>query len=189
MWCWHMTTQVKEQIIIDGQKYPLLNAMSLPEDDSIIQHKKGVIETSSNCWRGYVGTWEIKADTLYLIDFSSGKYDVLVNLPILADWISGTAKGATGEVKDSSSWDIETYETETHLTFANGQNSIEENYKNGKLNGEWLAWYDNGKQKTRGNYLDGKKDGDWTHLWEDGCPLITLWKNGENITNENDTPF
>ena len=189
MWCWHMTTQVKEQIIIDGQKYPLLNAMSLPEDDSIIQHKKGVIETSSNCWRGYVGTWEIKADTLYLIDFSSGKYDVLVNLPILADWISGTAKVATGEVKDSSSWDIETYETETHLTFENGQKSIEENYKNGKLNGEWLAWYDNGKQKTRGNYLDGKKDGDWTHLWEDGCPLITLWKNGENITYKNDTPF
>ena len=189
MWCWHMTTQVKEQIIIDGQKYPLLNALSLPEDDSIIQHKKGVIETSSNCWRGYVGTWEIKADTLYLIDFSSGKYDVLVNLPILADWISGTAKVATGEVKDSSSWDIETYETETHLTFENGQKSIEENYKNGKLNGEWLAWYDNGKQKTRGNYLDGKKDGAWTHLWEDGCPLITLWKNGENITYENDIPF
>ena len=189
MWCWHMTTQVKEQIIIDGQKYPLLNAMSLPEDDSIIQHKKGVIETSSNCWRGYVGTWEIKADTLYLIDFSSGKYDVLVNLPILADWISGTAKIAIGEVKDSSSWDIETYETETHLTFENGQKSIEENYKNGKLNGEWLAWYDNGKQKTRGNYLDGKKDGAWTHLWEDGCPLITLWKNGENITYKNDTPF
>jgi len=189
MWCWHMTTQVKEQIIIDGQKYPLLNAMSLPEDDSIIQHKKGVIETSSNCWRGYVGTWEIKADTLYLIDFSSGKYDVLVNLPILADWISGTAKVATGEVKDSSSWDIETYETETHLTFENGQKSIEENYKNGKLNGEWLAWYDNGKQKTRGNYLDGKKDGAWMHLWEDGCPLITLWKNGENITYENDIPF
>ena len=189
MWCWHMTTQVKEQIIIDGQKYPLLNAMSLPEDDSIIQHKKGVIETSSNCWRGYVGTWEIKDDTLYLVDFSSGKYDVLVNLPILADWISGTAKVATGEVKDSSSWDIETYETETHLTFENGQKSIEENYKNGKLNGEWLAWYDNGKQKTRGNYLDGKKDGAWTHLWEDGCPLITLWKNGENITYENDIPF
>ena len=189
MWCWHMTTQVKEQIIIDGQKYPLLNALSLPEDDSIIQHKKGVIETSSNCWRGYVGTWEIKADTLYLIDFSSGKYDVLVNLPILADWISGTAKVATGEVKDSSSWNIETYETETHLTFENGQKSIEENYKNGKLNGEWLAWYDNGKQKTRGNYLDGKKDGDWMHLWEDGCPLITLWKNGEDITYENGTPF
>ena len=125
-----MTTQVKERIIIDGQEYPLLNALSLPEDDSIIQHKKGIIKTSSNCWRGYVGTWEIKDDMLYLIDFSSGKYDVLANLPILADWISGKAKVATGEVKASSSWDIKTYETEMHLTFENGLVVKTENIKN-----------------------------------------------------------
>ena len=125
-----MTTQVKERIIIDGEKYPLLNALSLPEDDSIIQHKKGIIEQSSNCWRGYVGTWEIRDDKLYLIEFSSGMYDVHANLPILADWISGTAKVATGEVKANSSWDIETYETEIHLTFENGLVVKTENIKN-----------------------------------------------------------
>jgi len=125
-----MTTQVKERIIIDGEKYPLLNALSLPEDDTKIKQKEGPISTRSSCWRGYVGIWEIKDDKLYLIDFSSGKYDVLVNLPILADWISGTAKVATGEVKASSSWDIETYETETHLTFENGLVVKTENIKN-----------------------------------------------------------
>ena len=125
-----MTTQVKERIIIDGEKYPLLNALSLPEDDTKIKQKEGPISTRSSCWRGYVGTWEIKDDKLYLIDFSSGKYDVLVNLPILADWISGTAKVATGEVKASSSWDIETYETETHLTFENGLVVKTKNIKN-----------------------------------------------------------
>jgi hypothetical protein len=125
-----MTTQVKERIIIDGEKYPLLNALSLPEDDTKIKQKEGPISTRTSCWRGYVGTWEIKDDKLYLIDFSSGKYDVLVNLPILADWISGTAKVATGEVKASSSWDIETYETETHLTFENGLVVKTENIKN-----------------------------------------------------------
>ena len=125
-----MTTQVKERIIIDGEKYPLLNALSLPEDDTKIKQKEGPISTRSSCWRGYVGTWEIKDDKLYLIDFSSGKYDVLVNLPILADWISGTAKVATGEVKASSSWDIETYETEMHLTFENGLIVKTENIKN-----------------------------------------------------------
>ena len=125
-----MTTQVKERIIIDGEKYPLLNALSLPEDDTKIKQKEGPISTRSSCWRGYVGTWEIKDDKLYLFDFSSGKYDVLVNLPILADWISGTAKVATGEVKASSSWDIETYETETHLTFENGLVVKTENIKN-----------------------------------------------------------
>ena len=125
-----MTTQVKERIIIDGEKYPLLNALSLPEDDTKIKQKEGPISTRTSCWRGYVGTWEIKDDKLYLNEFSSGKYDVLVNLPILADWISGTAKVATGEVKASSSWDIETYETETHLTFENGLLVKTENIKN-----------------------------------------------------------
>ena len=115
-----MTTQAKERIIIDGEKYPLLNALSLPEDDTKIKQKEGATYTRSSCWRGYVGTWEIKDDKLYLIEFSSGMYDVLANLPILADWISGTAKVATGEVKANSSWDIETYETEMHLTFENG---------------------------------------------------------------------
>ena len=125
-----MTTQVKERIIIDGEKYPLLNALSLPEDDTKIKQKEGPTYTRSSCWRGYVGTWEIKDDKLYLIDFSSGKYDVLVNLPILADWISGTAKVATGEVKASSSWDIETYETEMHLTIENGLVVKTKNIKN-----------------------------------------------------------
>ena len=125
-----MTTQVKERIIIDGEKYPLLNALSLPEDDSIIQHKKGLIEKSSNCWRGYVGTWEIRDDKLYLIEFNSGMYDVLTNLPILADWITGIGKVATGEVKASSDWDMESYETEMHLTFENGLVVKTENIKN-----------------------------------------------------------
>ena len=125
-----MTTQVKERIIIDGEKYPLLNALSLPEDDTKIKQKEGSTYTRSSCWRGYVGTWEIKDDKLYLIEFSSGMYDVLANLPILADWISGTAKVATGEVKESSSWEIETYETEMHLTFENGLVVKTENIKN-----------------------------------------------------------
>ena len=125
-----MTTQVNEQIIINGEKYPLINVPSLPEDSSIIQHKKGLTSHWSNCRRGFQGIWEIKDDKLYLIEFSSGMYDVLANLPVLADWISGTAKVATGEVKASSSWDIETYETETHLTFENGLLVKTENIKN-----------------------------------------------------------
>jgi hypothetical protein len=125
-----MTTQVKERIIIDGEKYPLLNALSLPEDDSIIQHKKGLIEKSSNCWRGYVGTWEIRDDKLYLIEFNSGMYDVLTNLPILADWITGVGQVATGDMIKGSSWDNTRYESEMHLTFENGLVVNTENFKN-----------------------------------------------------------
>jgi hypothetical protein len=125
-----MTTQVNEQIIIDGEKYPLINVPSLPEDSSIIQHKKGLISKWSNNRRGFQGIWEIKDDRLYLIEFSSDSFELLCKLPILADWYTGTALVATGEIKDSSSWDIETYETEMHLTIENGLVIKTENIKN-----------------------------------------------------------
>ena len=115
-----MTTQVEEQIIIDGEKYPLINVPSLPEDSSIIQHKKGLISKWSNNRRGFQGIWEIKDDRLYLIEFSSDSFELLCKLPILADWYTGIAMVATGKIKYSSSWDIETYETEMHLTIENG---------------------------------------------------------------------
>ena len=126
-----MTVQVNEQIIINGEKYPLINTLSLPEDDSIIQRNSNELyETSTACYRGYVGTWEIKDDKLYLIGFSSPNYELIGSPPIFADWVSGTAKVATGEAKESSSWDIETYETEMHLTIENGLVVKTKNIKN-----------------------------------------------------------
>jgi len=125
-----MTTQVEEQIIIDGEKYPLINVPSLPEDSSIIQHKKGLTSHWSNCRRGFQGIWEIKDDRLYLIEFSSDSFELLCNLPILAVWIKGVIKIATGEIKETTSWAIETYETEMHLTFENGLVVKTENIKN-----------------------------------------------------------
>jgi hypothetical protein len=125
-----MTTQVDEHILIDGKEYPLINVPSLPEDSSIIQHKKGLISKWSNCWRGFQGTWEIKDDKLYLIEFSSDSYELLCKLPILADWIKGEIKVATGDIKETTSWAIETYETEMHLTIENGLLVKTKNIKN-----------------------------------------------------------
>ena len=125
-----MTTQVNEQIIIDGEEYPLINVPSLPEDSSIIQHKKGLTSHWSNCRRGFQGIWEIKDDRLYLIEFSSDSFELLCNLPILADWIEGVIKIATGEIKETTSWAIETYETEMHLTIENGLVVKTKNIKN-----------------------------------------------------------
>ena len=125
-----MTTQVDELILIDGKEYPLINVPSLPEDSSIIQHKKGLISKWSNCWRGFQGTWEIKDDKLYLIEFSSDSYELLCKLPILADWIKGEIKVATGDIKETTSWAIETYETEMHLTIENGLLVKTKNIKN-----------------------------------------------------------
>ena len=116
-----MTTQVNEQIIIDGKEYPLINCPPLPEDDLIIQRNSNELyEKSTACHRGYVGYWEIKNDKLYLIDFSSPNYELIESPPIFADWVSYEVKIATGEIIETSSWAIETYETEMHLTIENG---------------------------------------------------------------------
>ena len=116
-----MTTQVKERIIIDGEKYPLLNALSLPENDTKIKQKEGPTYTRSSCWRGYVGTWEIKDDKLYLTDLSSSNYEFIHSPPFLADWFNGQIKFGTGNKKLSSSWvSVYDYEFEIHLTIVNG---------------------------------------------------------------------
>ena len=125
-----MTTQVNEKITIDGKEYPLINFPPLPEDDSIIQRNSNELyEKSTACHRGYVGYWEIKNDKLYLIDFSSPNYELIESPPIFADWVTYEVKIATGEIIETSSWAIETYETEMHLTFENGLLVKTENIK------------------------------------------------------------
>ena len=77
-----------------------------------------------------MGYWEIKNDKLYLIDFSSPNYELIENPPIFADWVTYEVKIATGEIIETSSWAIETYETEMHLTIENGLVIKTENIKN-----------------------------------------------------------
>ena len=126
-----MTTQVNEKITIDGKEYPLINVPPLPEDDSIIQSNSNEFyEESTACYRGYVGHWEIKNDKLYLIDFSSPNYELIVSPPIFADWVTYKVMVATGEIIETSSWAIETYETVMHLTIENGLVVKTKNIKN-----------------------------------------------------------
>ena len=131
-----MTTQVNEQIIIDGKEYPLINCPPLPEDDSIIQRNSNELyEKSTACHRGYVGYWEIKNDKLYLIDFSSPNYELIESPPIFADWINGQIMFGTGNKISSSSWvSAYDYEAEIHLTIENGLVIKINNIKNDSFN-------------------------------------------------------
>lgn len=43
---------------------------------------------STACWRGYIGTWEIREGRLYLKRIQ-GRYEMIGDDPILADWFSG----------------------------------------------------------------------------------------------------
>ena len=97
-----------------------MNVPSIP--DSIVQLiSQDYYEESTACYRGYVATWEIKEDKLYLTDLSSSNYEFIQSPPFLADWFNGQIKFGTGNKKLSSSWvSVYDYEFEIHLTIVNG---------------------------------------------------------------------
>ena len=113
-----MTTQVKENIIFSGNEYSLIYPLLLP--DSVMQEKKSLefYRESTACWRGYVGTWEIKDDKLYLVKLSSSRYELVREPPIFADWITDKLMFTTGKTITD---EVERYIYQTHLNVANGQ--------------------------------------------------------------------
>ncbi len=101
-----MTTQVLEEIIYAGKNElmlgtPLESYFGLIESGIYFQHVR------SNCWRGYVGQWEIIDGRVYLIGFrtgvGSGKQLNLVDIfpnfseRVFAHWITGVLRVPQGE--------------------------------------------------------------------------------------------
>ena len=146
-----MTIQASELIFFEGEKHSLINVPAMP--DSIIQEKSQefYVESSAN-WRGYVGTWEVKDDRLYLVDLSSVNYELVDNPPIFADWISECLKIATGESNSRfDSFDIPIYETEMHLTIENGLVIKTKNIKNDSYNADPKVTLRKQKKSSRAN--------------------------------------
>lgn len=77
----------------------------------------------SACWRGYIGTWEIKNGRLYLIGLS-GNYKLTEGVSIFAEWVSATIIGLEGkilgQVDDGFEGFSSVYEREQHITIENG---------------------------------------------------------------------
>ena len=75
----------------------------LPENDPrVIELKDDEINDcdfvfSSACWRQYIGTWEIKDGKVYLVNIL-GRYKLLENTGIYADWFTGIIRIPQGEV-------------------------------------------------------------------------------------------
>jgi len=61
-----MTAQARETLLYEDNEFRL-QAEPLEQffETKNIQIKKSFI--NSSCWRGYVGTWEIKNDKLFLV--------------------------------------------------------------------------------------------------------------------------
>lgn len=90
-----MTAQVHEKLQYNGEESSMAFCPPLPENHPrIIQLEDDEIERtdsiifSTACWRQYIGEWEIKDGKFYLVNIL-GRYKMVGNTPIFADWFSG----------------------------------------------------------------------------------------------------
>jgi hypothetical protein len=125
-----MTAQISEKLLFEGEKHamctnPLGNYCALGGE---------LPKFASNCtalWRGYVGTWEILNDRLYLVDINgsleSGQdVDLETVFPgygtrVFAHWYSGTIRLPQGKMLEYIHMGYgSTYERDLLLEFKKG---------------------------------------------------------------------
>ena len=100
-----MTAQVPEQLIYNGERTSFALPPDLPSDNHriVVRRPRNLRESMelcsvcTGCYRGYVGTWEIKDGRLYLVEIE-GKYQLLGSEPLFADWFTGVVAVPRGEV-------------------------------------------------------------------------------------------
>jgi len=98
-----MTAQAAEKIMIDGEEFMLL---CTPLEKYLENKKLKFDVPHTGCWRGYIGTWELKNKEFFLIDFYGNIKGKEVDLNFLfpnassvkADWFTGTLRIPTGEM-------------------------------------------------------------------------------------------
>ena len=87
---------------------------------SIKGHKFGNVIFSTACWRGYLGTWEIKDGTFYLNDII-GRYKKSTPDRLLADWFTGVLRIPRGKMLQGVNMGFASvYEKELHIKIENG---------------------------------------------------------------------
>ena len=125
-----MTAQISEQVIFEGQKVALLSN-PLSDYFNLGGCNPGFQSTSTALWRGYVGTWEILNDRLYLVALigtlkSGDKADLESVFPgfsdrVFAHWFSGTLRIPQGKRLEYVHMGYgSTYERDVLLSLQNG---------------------------------------------------------------------
>ena len=124
-----MTEQLHENLIYEGEDMTMPSCSSLPHDHpAIVQLSDEEFEyqfsdtilLSSACWRGYIATWEIKKNQLYLIAVK-GRYQMDGAEPIFADWFSGILRIPKGErLKNKALGLLSAHELELHIKINQG---------------------------------------------------------------------
>lgn len=102
-----MTAQASEILILDGEMN-LMRTQPLDRYFEISGHRPALNSPHTACWRGYIGTWEIVDNRLYLVAFKGWRPDYsemdLTDLfpecsgKVLASWFSGKVELPTGKL-------------------------------------------------------------------------------------------
>jgi len=69
--------------------------------------------------------------------------------------------------------------------YDNGQLEWKGTHKDGKREGSWVWYYDNGQVRTKGTYKDGKQTGPWVHHYDNG----QIWTKGTYKDGKDDGPW
>src|SRR5262245_15493283 len=99
-----VTAQIHELLLLNGEWTSMAFVPPLPEGHPRIavaseekQRAAPGILFSTACWRQYRGSWEIKDGRLSLIAVE-GRFELLGEGPLFADWFSGVLRVPKGKV-------------------------------------------------------------------------------------------
>ncbi len=121
-----MTAQIHECLILDGEETSMAFCPPLPKGhpriiEADIDKSDDLVLYSTACWRGYQGTWEIRDGRFYLVGLR-GRFRLLGEEPLLADWFSGTIRIPRGELLVYVHMGFgSVYEQELHVRIIKGE--------------------------------------------------------------------
>jgi hypothetical protein len=100
-----MTAQAHENLVYEGERTSMAACPPLPASHPRIvalspqelRTRKDLpsVVGSTACWRGYIGSWEIREGRLYLTGVV-GRYEMLGDEPVFAEWFSGVLRVPRG---------------------------------------------------------------------------------------------
>lgn len=98
-----MTAQASEILYYKSEEFQI---QCEPLTDFLKSSEKSFNSTNTGCWRGYIGTWKIENNKLYLIGLEGSSENGIVGLDYLfpnqnevfANWFSGELKVPQGEM-------------------------------------------------------------------------------------------
>lgn len=153
-----MTAQISERLIFEGQQVPLLSN-PLKDFFALGGINPGFEFSSTALWRGYVGTWEVLNDRIYLVELrgtlKSGDDATLESVfpgfkdRVFAHWFSGRLRIPQGKRLEYVHMGYaSTYERDVLLTLQNGVVLTKEIRLNGEAEDDAPEGYSIGAMTT-----------------------------------------